>query len=67
MVACPLVDNFACSFCRLVFCFVFKIKFFEKIFQKYHQSNTFDPEQVRHFIGPDLGPNSLQKIISRGH
>ena len=25
-------------------------------------SNSLDPDQARHFVGPDLGPNSLQKI-----
>ena len=24
-------------------------------------SNSFDPDQARHFVGPDLGPNFLQK------
>ena len=24
-------------------------------------SNSLDPDQVRHFVGPDLGPNCLQK------
>ena len=25
-------------------------------------SNCLDPDQVRHFVGPDLGPNSLQRL-----
>ena len=25
-------------------------------------SNSLDPDQARHFIGPDLGPNCLQKF-----
>ena len=25
-------------------------------------SNNLDPDQARHFVGPDLGPNCLQKI-----
>ena len=24
-------------------------------------SNSLDPDQARHFVGPDLGPNCLQK------
>ena len=24
-------------------------------------SNSLDPDQDRHFVGPDLGPNCLQK------
>ena len=33
----------------------FKINFFEKFFQEYHLS-------VKHFVGPDLGLNCLQKL-----
>ena len=25
-------------------------------------SNSLDPGQARHFVGPDLGPNCLQKL-----
>ena len=25
-------------------------------------SNSLDPDQARHFDGPDLGPNCLQKL-----
>ena len=25
-------------------------------------SNSLDPDQVRNFVGPDLGPNSLQRL-----
>ena len=25
-------------------------------------SNSFDPEQARLFVGPDLGPNYLQRF-----
>ena len=28
-------------------------------------SNSLDPDQARHFVGPDLGPNCLKKVISR--
>ena len=27
-------------------------------------SNSLDPDQARHFVGPDLGPNSLQSLSS---
>ena len=39
----------------------FKIDIFKKIFQEYHisVSNTFDPVQVRHIVGPDLGSNCM--------
>ena len=25
-------------------------------------SNSLDPDQARHFVGPDLGPNCLQRL-----
>ena len=25
-------------------------------------TNSLDPDQVRHFVGPDLGPKGLQKL-----
>ena len=25
-------------------------------------SSSWDPDQARHFIGPDLGPNCLQRL-----
>ena len=25
-------------------------------------SNSLDPDQTRHFVGPDLGPNCLQRL-----
>ena len=27
-------------------------------------SNRLDPDQVQHFVGPDLGPNCLQKFTA---
>ena len=33
-------------------------------------SNSLDPDQTRHFVGPDLGPNCLQLLSAdgtRGH
>ena len=27
-------------------------------------SNSLDPDQARHFVGPELGPNCLQRISS---
>ena len=29
-------------------------------------SNSLDQDQVRHFVGPDLGPNCLQKVSAEG-
>ena len=28
--------------------------------------NSLDPDQARHFVGPDLGPTSLQRLSARG-
>ena len=30
-------------------------------------SNSLEPGQARHFVGPGLGPNCLQNVISRRH
>ena len=47
----------------MLFCRLFKINFFEKFFWEYHQcQKSLDPDQARHFVGPDLGPNCLQKF-----
>ena len=29
--------------------------------------NILDPDQVQHFIGPDLGPNCLQKVCKSSY
>ena len=29
-------------------------------------SNSLDPNQARHFVGPDLGPNCLQRLLADG-
>ena len=26
-------------------------------------SNSLDPDQARNFVGPDLGPNCLQRLL----
>ena len=52
--------NFSC------FKLFFKINFFQKSFgNTFRVSNGLDSDQARHHVGPDLGPNSLQKVISR--
>ena len=43
--------------------FFFKINFFEKKFRNtIRVSNSLEPDQARHFVGPDLDPNCLQKL-----
>ena len=51
IILCTL-GHFSCVLSPVDF---FKIIFFEKFFQEYHQS-------VKHFVGPDLGPNCLQRL-----
>ena len=29
-------------------------------------ANTLDPDQAGHFVGPDLGPSSLQRLSADG-
>ena len=57
--------------CILFFMFIFllyadniAINFFQKIFQEYHQCqlNSLDPYKARHYVGPYLGPNCLQRL-----
>ena len=49
--------------CFLIF---FKINFFRKnsFRNTISVSNSFDPDQARHHVGPDLGPKLFAKVIS---
>ena len=48
-------------FCRLPI--LFKINFFKDSFENtIRVSNGLDPGQARQNVGPDLGPNCLQKL-----
>ena len=50
------------SGCRLL-TFFFKINFTKNSFRNtIRVSNGLDPDQDRHFVGPDLGPNYLQRL-----
>ena len=40
-------------------CVVFFKTNFSKIISGIPASNSFDPDQARHFVGPDLGPKCL--------
>ena len=43
--------------------FFFQNPFFQKNFRTtMRMSNSLDPDQARHFVGPNLGPNCLQKL-----
>ena len=49
----------------VVSCFFSKSTVFEKknsTSNAIKVSNCFDPDQAGHFVGPDLGPNCLQKL-----
>ena len=55
--------KFFMPFCRLLI--IVKINFFQNSFRNtIRVSNSLDPDQVRHFVGPDLGQNCLQKLSS---
>ena len=48
-------------FCRLLI--LFKINLFEKSFRNIIRvSNRLDPDQARHYFGPDLDPNCTQRL-----
>ena len=38
---------------------MFSKKYFRTIIRV---SNSLDPDRARHFVGPDLGPNYLQRL-----
>ena len=41
----------------------FKTNFFKKFFEHYIRvSNSLDPDQDRHPVGPDLDPNCLHRL-----
>ena len=51
-----LLGNFECFF---VVCRFFQ---YQLIRNTIRVSNSLDPDQTRHFVGPDLGPNCLQML-----
>ena len=55
-----MLGNFSCFFVTDDFS---KIHIFsrKKIRKTIRVSNSLDPDQARHFVGPDLGPNCLQR------
>ena len=55
-----LLSNFSCFVvCCLFFSkSTFKINSFRNTIRV---SNSFDPDQAQYFVGPDMGPNFLQK------
>ena len=58
-----LLGNFSCFF-LLIF---FKINFFRYSFRNTARVLiSLDPDQAQHFVGPDLGPNCLQRLHISG-
>ena len=57
-----MLGNFACFFVVCGF-FFFNLTFSIKSFRNtISVSNSLDQDQAGHFAGPDLGPNSLQRL-----
>ena len=47
----------------VLFWLYFKINFFKNFLRNIIRvSNGLDPDQDRQYVGPDLGPNCLQKL-----
>ena len=64
LIICILGDFSSICFHLLI---VFKLTFSKLVMNTIRAkvSNTLDPNQERHSVGADLGPNCLQKVISR--
>ena len=61
MLTLCMLGNFVCFL--VVYGFFFKLTFSKKSFRNtIRVSNSSDPDQARHFVGPDLGPNCLQRL-----
>ena len=56
-----LLGDFCMRFCRLLifFTIIFKKNSFRNVIR---ELNSFDPDQARHFVGPNPGPKCLQKL-----
>ena len=68
VLALCLLGNFFMLFCRLLF-FFSKSTFSKNslgILSVCQQSNSFNPDQVQHFVEPGLGSNCMQRLSSVG-
>ena len=54
-----MLGDFACFFLSIFF---FKINFSKILSGIPSVSYSLDPDQARHFVGPDLDPNCLQQM-----
>ena len=60
-----MLGNFSCFCCRLLT--FFKFTFPKNSFRNtIRVTNSLDPDQNRHFVGPDLGPSCLQRLSVDG-
>ena len=55
------------SFWMLKYCFYYSLPLyycaiFNSLDATIRVSNSLDPDQARHLVGPDLGPNCLQRL-----
>ena len=57
-----MLGNFSC-FCFHLLTFFSKLTFSKASFRNtIRVSNSLDPDQDQHIVGPDLGPNCLQRL-----
>ena len=62
-----MLGNFPCVLSSADFLFFSKSPFSKNYFRNtIRVSNSLDPDQVRHLVGPDLGPNCLQRVKADG-
>ena len=64
-----LINTFACWLCFMIYFHLltcFQNLAIKKIYQENYQIvlNGLDTDQDRHYVGPDLGPNCLQRLIT---
>ena len=63
---CNLISFWIFKYCfyysfTLYYCAIF-YSLDAGFFNTIRVSNSLDPDQARHFVGPDLGPNCLQRL-----
>ena len=57
-----MLGNFEGFFCHLQIFVHNKVSTKNSFRYAIRVSNSLDPDQARQFVGPDLGPNCLQKL-----
>ena len=56
-----MLGNFTYAFCQRFFS---RLTFKKSFRNTFGVTNNLDPDQARHFVGPDLDPNCLQRLSS---